>query len=254
MSISENKNKLSVIVPLFNEEENVVLFYRKLKDSLSRLSLSHEIIFVDDGSTDKTYQLLNGLKTAGEKIMVIKFIRNFGQSAAFAAGFDAASGDFAVTIDGDLQCNPQDIVLLLGVLQQGADVVCSRRQTKNPYLLSKRMPSIMANFFGVCMFNLKVHDFSCSFRGYSKAFYKKVFLADGFHRFVPVLAKFQGMSIGEVKISWADREKGSSKYNSSRFPKVVKDAILLKVTEVFFNKSCKCLFKQAHFVIGTVLA
>lgn len=253
MSMSENKKKLSVIVPLFNEEENVVLFYRKLKDSLASLTLSCEIIFVDDGSTDKTYQLLKELKASAENMMIIKFTRNFGQSAAFAAGFDVASGDFAVTIDGDLQCNPLDIVLLLGVLQQGVDVVCSRRQIKNPCLLIKRMPSIIANFFGVFMFNLKVHDFSCSFRGYSKAFFKKVFLADGFHRFIPILAKFEGMAIGEVNTSWVDREKGSSKYNSSRFPKVIKDAILLKISELFFNKSLVHLFKKASFTIDTVL-
>ena len=253
MFMSENKKKLSIIVPLFNEEENVVLFYKKLKGSLIKLPLSYEIIFIDDGSTDKTYQLLKELRASGEKIMIIKFTLNFGQSAAFAAGFDRAAGDFAVTIDGDLQCNPQDIALLLEALQQGADVVCSRRPAENLYLFVKRIPSIIANFFGVLIFNLKVHDFSCSFRGYSKAFYKKAFLANGFHRFIPILAKFEGMDIREVWTSLTDREKGSSKYNSSRYPKVIKDALLLKITELFFNKSLTRLFKKACFTIDTVL-
>jgi glycosyltransferase involved in cell wall biosynthesis len=252
MSTLGNNKKISIIVPLFNEEENVVLFYKKVKDSVVKLPLLYEIIFIDDGSTDSTYQLLKGLRNSGEKIMIIKLVENFGQSAAFAAGFERASGDFAVTIDGDLQCNPQDISLLLRVLQQGADVVCSHRHTRNLRLLLKRTPSIIANFFGVFIFNLKVHDFSCSFRGYSKAFYKNVFLADGFHRFIPVLAKFGGMSIKEVSISWKEREEGSSKYNSSRFPKVIKDAMLLKITELFFNKSLSRLFKKANFKIEEV--
>lgn len=253
MSMSGSDKKLSIIVPLFNEEENVLLFYRKLKSSLDGIPFPHEVIFVDDGSMDRTYQLLKELKAAGGDITVIRFSRNFGQSAAFAAGFESASGEFAVTIDGDLQCDPRYISLLLETLKAGADVVCSWRQTRKPHLLLKRMPSIIANFFGVFMFNLKVHDFSCSFRGYSKAFYKKVFLADGFHRFVPVLAKFNGMKIKEVKILWTDREKGASKYNSSRFPKVIKDAFLLKIDELFFRKDLGRIFKKTAFEIEKVL-
>lgn len=251
MCISENesKRKLSVIVPLFNEEENVVLLYHKLKNVLNSLSFLYELIFIDDGSMDGTRHLLKKLKLSDREMLVIRFTRNFGQSAALAAGFDIASGDFAVTIDGDLQCDPADIPRFLEGLKQGADVVCSWRQTDNPYLFFRRIPSLMANFFGARLFGLKVHDFSCSFRAYSKSFYKNLRFGKDLHRFIPVLAKFEGMVIKEVKVPCLRRNKGVSKYNYLRFPKVIKDAILLKVSELFFNKSCNYLFKEAVFAI-----
>lgn len=253
VSKNEDKKKLSVIVPLFNEEENVVLLYRKLKDGLNNLPFLYKLIFIDDGSTDRTFDLLKKLKLSDRELAVIKFTRNFGQSAALTAGFDIASGDFAITIDGDLQCDPQYISLFLEELERGADVVCSWRQTDNPNLLIERMPSLIANFFGAFIFGLKVHDFSCSFRAYSKAFYKKLYLADGLHRFIPVFAKFESMTIREVRIPCMRRNKGVSKYSYSRFPKVIKDAVLLKITELFFNKSSNRLFKKENFVIDSIL-
>lgn len=252
MSEYKYNQKISLIIPLFNEEENIALLYHKLKIVLNRLSLSYEIIFIDDGSTDNTYQILKNLKSTDERLIIIKFIKNFGQSAALVAGFNFASGEFAITIDGDLQCDSQDITLFLEELRRGADVICSWRQTDNLYVLIKRMPSIIANFVGAFIFGLKVHDFSCSFRAYSKTFYKKLYLADGLHRFIPILAKFKGMTIREVKVPCLLRNKGVSKYSSLRFPKVIKDAILLKIIELFFNKSCKYLFKKTNFIIDII--
>lgn len=249
-----DKKKLSVIVPLFNEEENVPLLYQKLKYALANLALLHEIIFVDDGSTDGTYKLLKELKLSDKEITIVKFKENFGQSAAFSAGFSIASGDFCITIDGDLQCSPLDISRFLEVLEQGADVVCSWRRIDSLSQLIKRMPSLTANFLGTFMFGLKVHDFTCSFRGYSRSFYKKLCLADGLHRFIPIFAKFESMCIKEVKISCAKRKKGASKYTFLRFPKVIKDALFLKITEMFFDKTYSRLFKKADFIIDTVLS
>ncbi len=254
MRISKKILKLSIIIPLFNEEENVDLLYCRLKDVLNDPALLYEIIFIDDGSTDDTYQLLKRLKSSDEKIKVIKFSRNFGQSAALVAGFDIASGDFVITIDGDLQYNPQDIVRFLEMLQNGVDVVCGWRQVYGLCQLIKRIPSLVANFLGAFIFGLKVHDFSCSYRAYSKAFYKKLHLADGLHRFIPIFAKFESMSIREIKISCSKRNKGTSKYTFLRFPKVIKDAIFLKITELFFDKTCSRLFKKTNFIIDTVLS
>ena len=226
----------SIIVPLFNEEENIVLFYQKLKEAIKNLTLRHEIIFIDDGSSDMTCEMLGRLKETDNEIKIIKFSRNFGQSSAFMAGFNLASGDLAITIDADLQCDPQYIPAIIEELRQGADIVCTFRQINNLSKFFKRAPSIIANFLGALVFNLKIHDFSCSFRGYTKDFYKNLILSNGLHRFIPVFAKFENKRIKEIKINCSERKRGSSKYNSSRFPKVIKDAVFLKISELFFNK------------------
>jgi len=250
--MSEN-NKLSIIVPLFNEEENVILLYHRLRRVLDNLSILYEIIFIDDGSTDGTYQLLRKLKLSDENIIIVKFIRNFGQSAAFIAGFSIASGDPVITIDGDIQYDPEDIVLFLEKIRHGADIVCGWRQTNSLPLLIKRCPSITANFIGSLLFGLRVHDFSCSFRAYKKNCYKGLTLRKGLHRFIPVIAKFNGMVIEEVKIPVSPRKRGLSKYSFLRFPKVIKDALLLKITDVFLSKPPEYLFKDADYIIDTII-
>lgn len=250
--MSEN-NKLSIIVPLLNEEENVALLYRGLKSVLDNLAVAYEIIFIDDGSTDGTYRLLRGLKSSDKNIIIIKFTRNFGQSAALSAGFNIATGDLAITLDGDIQCDPADIVRLLDAIKQGADVVCGWRQAKCTTFLIKRYPSIIAHYIGSIFFGLQVHDFSCSFSMYKKDCYKKLFLREGLHRFIPVIAKFDGMVIREVKVPYSPRKRGSSKYSFLRFPKVIKDALLLKIAELFLFKSYKNLFKEADYIIETII-
>ena len=220
---------------------------------LYTLHLSYEIIFIDDGSSDNTYQLLRNLKLKDDKIIIVKFIRNFGQSAALAAGFNIASGDIAITIDGDLQYDPRDIALFLEKIQQNVDVVCGWRQGRRSSLLIRRAPSLLANFIGVFIFGLKTHDFSCSFRAYKKKFYKKLYLADGLHRFIPILAKFEGLAAMEVKVVCKPRVSGMSKYSFSRFPIVIKDAIFLKITELVFNKSCDHLFRETNFIIDAII-
>lgn len=252
MTGNKSKVMLSLIIPLYNEEKNVVLLYYRLKEAVSELCLSYEIIFVDDGSIDNTYQLLRNLRSKDDKIIIIKFLKNFGQSAAFAAGFNIASGDFAITIDGDLQYDPKEIVLLWEIAQQGTDVVCGWRQTDNIYASLHRIPSIIANSLGAIIFGIKVHDFSCSFRAYSKTFYKSLYLTEGLHRFIPVFAKFKGMNIKEAKVSCVQRHKGVSKYNFLRFPVVIKDAIFLKAAELAFSGSYKHLFKKNNFVIESI--
>jgi len=250
----ENKRKLSVVVPLLNEEENVVLLYQKLRQALRNQFLLYEIIFVDDGSTDGTYQLLKKLKSSDDKIIIVKFVRNFGQSAAFAAGFNIASGDLAITLDGDIQYDPEDIAQFLGkVREEGVDIVCGWRQADSLFMLIRRCPSIIANFIGSILFGLEIHDFSCSFRAYRKNCYKSLFLGENLHRFIPIIAKFNGMVIREVRVRILPRRRGLSKYSALRFPRVIKDALLLKISELFFRKSYEHLFKGADFIIDTIL-
>lgn len=246
---SKQGQKISIIIPLLNEEENISTVYHRTKETLDKLALPYEIIFVDDGSTDNTYQSLKRLELTDERLIIVKFVRNFGQTAALAAGFRMATGDIAITLDGDLQCDPMDIVLFLDAINQGADVVCSWRQANNLYLQILRTPSFIANYFGAFIFGLKVHDISSSFRAYKKGFYKKLYLKEGFHRFIPILAKFEGMVIKEVKIFATLRKRGVSKYTPLRYPMVIRDAIFLKISELFFNRSYKHLFREINYVI-----
>jgi glycosyltransferase involved in cell wall biosynthesis len=244
---------ISIIIPVFNEEKNIRLMYYKVKAVINELSSPSEVIFIDDGSTDRTYQILKDIKSCDKKLTIIKFIKNFGQSAALAAAFNIASGDIAVTLDGDLQYDPADInVFLENILNKKADVICGWRRSNKLSLLIKRLPSFIANFIASSIFGIGIHDFSCSFRAYKKDFYKKVFLADGLHRFIPILAKFQNKTIEEIKVSISPRMSGRSKYTYLRFPRVIKDAIFIKICELFFDRSCKYLFKKTNFIIDII--
>lgn len=225
------------------------LVYYKFKKTLDELLLSYEIIFIDDGSIDSTFQILKKLKMGNNTIKIIKFTRNFGQSAAFKAGFDIASGDFAITIDGDLQYDSRDIKLLWEAAQQKIDVTCGWRQIDSLSMRVKMLPSSIANLLGAIIFGMKIHDSSCSFRAYSKSFYKNLHLPKGLHRFIPILAKLKGKTIKEVKVLCTQRRKGASKYNFLKFPIAVKDAVLLKIAELFLAGSYQYLFKKNDFVI-----
>jgi len=219
---------LSVVVPVFNEEKNIKILYRELIDVLIKLDLTYEIIFIDDGSTDKSLAILSELQENDSRIVVISFRRNFGQTAALSAGFDYARGDIIVTLDGDLQNDPKDIPELLQKLSEGYDIVNGWRFDRKDSFFTRRLPSIIANKIISYSTNVKLHDYGCTLKAFRKEITQNIKLYGEMHRFIPAIASGMGSSVAEVKVNHRARKFGKSKYGISRTIRVVLDLITVK--------------------------
>lgn len=207
--------ELSVVVPAFDEEGSVELLVEKLVSALGSITKKYEIIFVDDGSRDRTLASLLKLRGRHKRLKIISFSRNFGQSAALSAGFRHAKGKIVVTMDGDLQSDPVDIPVLLEKLGEGFGVVCGwRRFRKDSF--SKRFFSNISNFLARLLSGVALHDFSCTFRVYDSRFLRGLVLGDGMHRYVPILLYKRGARVAEVPVNHFPRRAGRSKYGASR--------------------------------------
>jgi glycosyltransferase involved in cell wall biosynthesis len=226
---------LSVIIPLYNEEENIPLLYEKLKQYLNSLEKEYEIVIVDDGSTDKTLSILEEIQSKDNKVIVLSLRRNFGQTAAFAAGFDFARGDIVVTMDGDLQNDPADISKLLELIKDHDLVSGWRKKRKDPFF-SRRLPSLMANWLISNVTGVKLHDYGCSLKAYRRDVIKNLKLYGEMHRFIPAVASWYGVRVAEVEVAHHPRLKGRSKYGISRTIKVVLDLITVKFLQSFSTK------------------
>lgn len=231
------KINLSVIVPILNEDDNLLLIYKKLKDELPRAVKSHEIIFIDDGSTDRSLEILKGLKKKDKFIKVYSFIKNFGQTAAIMAGVEKSKGEIIVTIDADLQNDPKEIKKLVGYINKGYDVASGWRKDRHmESYFSRKIPSVLANKLISWIVGLKLHDYGCTFKAYRKEIIKNISLYGEMHRFIPAYAFWRGAKIVEVQVSYKPRRFGSSKYNISRTYKVLLDLMTLKFLESFITK------------------
>jgi glycosyltransferase involved in cell wall biosynthesis len=219
---------ISVIVPLLNEEENIEVLYRELIDQLRELGQEFEIIFVDDGSTDRTFEILSKVQKDDSRVKVISFRKNFGQTAALSAGFDHARGDIIVTLDADLQNDPQDIPKLLGKLNEGYDLVNGWRFDRKDTFLTRRLPSIVANKIISLITRVTLHDYGCTLKAFRKEVTKNIRLYGEMHRFIPAIASGMGVSICEVKVNHRARKYGKSKYGISRTIRVILDLITVK--------------------------
>ena len=226
---------LSVIIPLYNEEENLPLLYEKLKEYLESLKKEYEILFVDDGSTDRTLSILEAIQAKDNRVVVLSLRRNFGQTAAFAAGFDFARGDIVVTMDGDLQNDPADISKLLELIKDHDLVSGWRKKRKDPFF-SRRLPSLVANWLISKVTGVKLHDYGCSLKAYRRDVIKNLKLYGEMHRFIPAVASWYGVRIAEVEVAHHPRLKGRSKYGISRTLKVVLDLITVKFLQSFSTK------------------
>jgi len=211
---------LSIAVPLYNEEENVKELHGRIKEACKALSKSFEIIFIDDGSRDKTLENCRGLTP----LKIIKFRKNFGQTAAFDAGIKSARGEIIITMDGDLQNDPADIKLLLDEMQKGYDVVSGWRWQRKDNLL-KRLFSRGANLLRKIFINDHIRDSGCSLKAYRRECFNDVDLFGEMHRFIPALLELQGYKVGEVKVSHCPRVHGVTKYNWRRAIKGFVDMI-----------------------------
>lgn len=209
--MNENNPYLSIVVPLYNEEGNVAELHKRIHEAVRKIGRPFEIIFVDDGSKDKT---LEEAKTLSP-LKLITFRKNFGQTAAFDAGFKAAKGEIIITLDGDLQNDPADIPLLLEKMAEGYDVVSGWRfKRQDPW--SKKIPSRIANLLRKILINDNIHDSGCSLKAYKRECFRDIDLFGEMHRFIPALLELEGYKVGEVKVSHHPRVHGVTKYNWKR--------------------------------------
>jgi len=220
--------KYSIVVPFHNEEENVTTLYDRVKHVMEQVGESFEMIFVDDGSRDRTYRLLEEIAAVDSRVLVVKLRRNFGQTSALAAGFDNAQGDFVLAMDGDLQHDPAEIPGFLAKLEEGYDVVSGWRSQRADNVVLRRMPSKAANWLMAKLSGVNIHDFGTTFKAYRREVIQSIPLYGEMHRFIPALASWYGASICEIPITNPKREFGRSHYGLSRTARVFFDLMTIR--------------------------
>ena len=222
------KLDLSIVIPIYNEEENLPILYEKLKAVLDNLGKSYEIIFVNDGSTDRSWEIIKELAEKDPHVVGVNFRKNFGQTAAMSAGFEVAQGDVIITMDGDLQNDPEDIPKLLEELNKGYDIVSGWRKDRKDAFISRTLPSRIANWLISRVTGVHLHDYGCSLKAYKADVAKRLDYYGEMHRFLPALAKSVGAKITEIPVKHHPRIYGKSKYGISRTFKVILDLFLVK--------------------------
>jgi glycosyltransferase involved in cell wall biosynthesis len=220
--------KYSIVVPFHNEEENVTVLYARLKQVMEQVSDSFEIVLVDDGSRDRTYKLLEEIAAVDSRVLVVKLRRNFGQTSALAAGFDHASGEYILAMDGDLQHDPNDIPAFIEKLDEGYDVVSGWRKERIDNFVMRRIPSRCANWVMAKFSGVDIHDFGTTFKAYRREVIQSIPLYGEMHRFIPALASWYGASICEIPIRNVNREAGKSHYGIGRTFRVFFDLMTIR--------------------------
>jgi len=228
----KNEPELSIVLPIYNEEENIPLLLKELIPTLEGLGKPFEVICVDDGSGDGSFAALKALRAADERVRVVRFRRNFGQTAAFAAGFERARGKVVVTMDADLQNDPADIPKLLAKIEEGFDVVSGWRQKRWQEglraFLTRKIPSATANWLISTTTGVRLHDYGCSLKAYRRDVVKSIRLYGDMHRFVPAIASWYGVTVAEVPVNYRSRRFGRSKYGAGRIVRVLLDLMTVR--------------------------
>lgn len=220
---------LSVVVPLFNEQENIPTLYRRLTQSLSSWATRYELLLVDDGSSDGSLETLKEIAEADPAVRVVQLSRNFGQTPAMRAGIDAARGDVIITMDGDLQNDPQDIRRLVEKLDEGYDLVTGWRKNRQDPGITRKLPSKIANWLIRRVTEVRIHDTGCSLKAYRAWLIKGLPLYSELHRFIPAMSSAAGARIAEIPVNHHPRRAGKSKYGLSRTGKVVLDLLMVRM-------------------------
>ncbi len=239
--MEEKKVELSIVIPIYNEEENLPILYEKLKKVLDELGKSYEIIFVNDGSTDRSWDIIKELSEKDPHVVGVNFRRNFGQTAAMSAGFDIARGEVIITMDGDLQNDPEDIPKLLDKMKEGYDIVSGWRKDRKDDFLSRTLPSRIANWLISRVTGVHLHDYGCSLKAYRAEVAKSLDYYGEMHRFLPALSKAVGAKVTELPVRHHPRIYGKSKYGISRTFKVLLDLILVKFLLDYRTKPLRVL-------------
>ena len=220
--------QLSIVIPLYNEAENVEPLYQELTAALAEVGRTYEVIVVDDGSRDDSFARLKAIHARDPRWRIIRFRRNFGQTAGFSAGFTAARGEIVITSDADLQNDPRDIPKLLAKMAEGYDIVSGWRADRKEPFLSRRLPSMMANRMISGATGVVLHDYGCSLKAYRSEVAKNVRLYGELHRFIPALASWMGVTVAEIPVNDRARRFGKSKYGLSRIFRVLLDIITVR--------------------------
>jgi len=228
--------EISVFLPVYNEEPNILPLHDKLNEALNRLGRSAEIIYVDDGSTDGSLRVLREVAERDGRVRVVALKRNYGQTAAMAAGIDAARGDVLIPMDADLQNDPADIIRLLDKLDEGYDVVSGWRKNRQDKLITRKIPSMIANRLISWIGGVPLHDYGCSLKAYRREALQDVRLYGEMHRFIPIYASWVGARVSEIPVEHHARTMGKSKYGLSRTLKVVFDLMTIKFMASYQTK------------------
>jgi glycosyltransferase involved in cell wall biosynthesis len=243
--------ELSIVVPIYNEEENITVLYESIHGALAQTALEYELIFVDDGSSDGSFGLLKGLAAGDPLVKVIRFRRNFGQTAAMSAGFDAAAGDVIIPMDGDLQNDPADIPRLLAKLKEGYDVVSGWRRDRKDTFITRKIPSMLANSLISTLTGVHLHDYGCTLKAYRREVLEGINLYGEMHRFVPALASQVGAKVAELPVNHHPRLYGKSKYGISRTLRVVLDLMTVKFLMAYSTKPIQLFGRWGVYTLFT---
>ncbi|MBX3299620.1 MAG: glycosyltransferase family 2 protein [Acidobacteria bacterium] len=234
--VSNENPELSLFLPVLDEEDNLRPMHAKIQAALDALGKSAEVIFVDDGSTDKSLEILKEIAAADDRVRVISLRRNYGQTAAMSAGIDAARGEILIPMDADLQNDPADIKRLLDKLDEGYDVVSGWRKNRQDKMISRKIPSMIANKIISWIGDVHLHDYGCSLKAYRRDVLKDVKLYGEMHRFIPIYASWAGARVTEIPVDHHARTMGKSKYGISRTIKVVFDLMTIKFMAEYHTK------------------
>jgi glycosyltransferase involved in cell wall biosynthesis len=251
--------KYSIVVPFHNEQENVTELYDRLKIVMENAGEGFELVFVDDGSSDRTFPLLREIAAIDSRVVVVRLGRNFGQTSALAAGFDHAQGEYVIAMDGDLQHDPADIPQFLAKLREGYDIVSGWRKRRIDNFWFRRLPSRCANWLMAKLSGVDIHDFGTTFKAYRRDLLQSVPLYGEMHRFIPALASWHGARICEIPIQNVNRERGASHYGLGRTVRVFFDLITIRFLLRYLSRplhffgAIGVLSGFAGFVIAAVL-
>ena len=241
--------ELSIVIPIRNEAPALRELHRELTETLTRWGRSYEILAIDDGSTDASFAILAELQAMDPRLRVIRFRRNFGQTAAFAAGFDHARGRLIVTADGDGQNDPRDIPAMVELIERGHDIVCGWRKDRKDSFLSRQLPSMIANSLISVVTGVHLHDYGCSLKVFRAEVVKSLRLYGEMHRFLPAIASEQGVSIVEMEVNHRPRQHGRSNYGISRTVRVTLDLLTLKFLLSYSTRPLQ-IFGLIGFALG----
>src|SRR5579864_4823408 len=225
---SDSGIRYSIVVPFYNEQENIPPLYMKLTEVMDSLGEPYELVFVDDGSRDNTFKVLSDIYEHDRRVNLVRLRKNFGQTAGLKAGFDFARGEVIISMDGDLQHDPAEIPAFVAKIQEGYDIVSGWRLQRRDAWLTRRLPSRMANWLMAKLCGLNLHDFGTTFKAYRREVIKDLQLYGELHRFIPALASWSGATIAEIPIKNLSRSSGKSNYGLSRTLTVVLDLICIK--------------------------